>query len=224
MKAAGRVPSKMLVRRIEITSSEDKKRKRTEKKDGEEKASRQYEYVDIAALAPSLVRHLRSTYSVTEKCKGHELFLYAYCVALLGSDFTAGIPKVGCVTFFKNLKLVWGPLQHAYDPATQQFNVRMVADLVVAPMLAIVNKKHAGAASGKNLTKLLETIKMSPTLSEKGREAIPSIADCACLVRGSNWTVLYWKDALTVPACGKEFGFRMRSNGEVERDPTASLD
>jgi hypothetical protein len=108
-------------------------------------------------------------------------------------DPLSGIPKVGCVTFFKNLKLVWLPLQNAYDPVTQQFNVRAVADLVVAPLLAIVNKKHAGAASGKNLTKLLETIRTSPSLSDKAREAIPTVADIACLVRASNWSILYSK-------------------------------
>jgi hypothetical protein len=221
MKAAGRVPAKMLVRRIELTSASEKKRKRDQK---EEKTARQYEYVAINTVAESLVRHLRSTYGVKAGCKGHEIRLYAYCVALLSSDFTAGIPKVGCVTFFKNMKLIWGPLQDAYDPVTQHFNVRKVADQVVAPLLAIVNKKHAGAASGKSITKLLQTIKLSPHLSDTARNAIPSVADIACLVRGSNWTLQYWFSAETVPACDEKYGFVMRPNGEVERDKNASLD
>jgi hypothetical protein len=85
----------MLVRRIELTNAEQKKaaaakRKRAENGE-EEKAPRQYEYVDISVLGEALVRHLRSSFIVTEKCRGHEITLFAYCTALLGSDFSAGI-------------------------------------------------------------------------------------------------------------------------------------
>ena len=228
MKSVGRVPSKMLVRRIELTTSEQKKeqkRKRTENTGNtEDKASRQYEYVAINTVAESLVRHLRSTYGVKQKCIGAEIRLFAYSTAVLSSDFTAGIPKVGCLTWFKHMKLIWGPLQDAYDPVTQHFDIASVANLVVAPMIAIVNKKHAGNTSSKNLTKLLQTIKASHTLSENARSAIPSVSDIACLVRGSNWTLQYWWNAETVPACTVKYGFLTKKNGEVERDKNSSLE
>jgi hypothetical protein len=165
MQAAGQTPAKMMVRRIEISNAEAKKeakRKRTENKD-DGKASRQYEYVNISLVAESLVKYLRSVCRVIDKCKGHELRLFSYCVALLGSDFTTGIPKVGCVTFFKNLNLVFGPLQQAYDPTTQHFNVKAVANNVIAPLLAIVHKKHAGNAYAKNITSLLRLARMLAT-------------------------------------------------------------
>ena len=139
-------------------------------------------------------------------------------------DPFTGIPRVGPSTLFKHMKLIWGPLQDAYDPATQHFNVRKVADLVIAPLLAIVHKKHAGAASSKNITKLLETIKASPHHSEKARAAIPSVGEIACLVRNSQWSLQYWFDATTVAASTEEYGFRLKKNGDVERDKNAVLD
>jgi hypothetical protein len=139
-------------------------------------------------------------------------------------DPFTGIPRVGPSTLFKHMKLIWGPLQDAYDPATQHFNVRKVADLVIAPLLAIVHKKHAGAASSKNITKLLATIKASPHHSEKARAAIPSVGDIACLVRNSQWANLYWWDGVTAKPSVKEYGFITKKNGNVERDIGAVLD
>jgi hypothetical protein len=135
-----------------------------------------------------------------------------------------GIPRVGPNTLFKHMKLIWNPLQDAYDPATQHFNVRAVADNVIAPLLAIVHKKHAGAASSKNITKLLQTIKSSPLLSDKARDAIPSVGEIACLVRNSQWSLLYWVDATTMAASNEQYGFKLKKNGDVERDANASLD
>jgi hypothetical protein len=93
MLAAGQVPAKIMVRRIEISNAEAKKeakRKRTENND-DGKASRQYEYVDISTVGQALVKHLRGQYTVLDKCRGHEMTLFAYCTALLGSDFSTGV-------------------------------------------------------------------------------------------------------------------------------------
>ena len=189
-KAAGKPAPKIIVRRIELTSADQKKRKREENKG--ERPRREYEFVDCLKLYESIVRHLRSTYGVKDACKGAEGYLWNMVISLCGCDFTTGIPRVGPTTLWKHMRVIWGPLQDAYDPSTKQFNVRKVADNVVAPLLAIVHKKHAGNASSKNITKLLETIKASPNMSENARNAIPSVADIACLVRGSNWTIQYW--------------------------------
>jgi hypothetical protein len=123
------------------------------------------------------------------------------------------------------MHLVWIPLQHAYDPTTQQFNIKAVANNVIAPLLAIVNKKHTGAASDKNLTKLLETIRTSSSLSDKARDAIPSVSDIACLVKNSNWTIQYWLSASTAEdSASTKYGYVKKKNGELERDKNATLE
>ena len=218
-------PPRIMIRRIEINTTAEKKRKKMESK-SDAKARRQYEFVDINQVHDSLVKFFTKTYGVSEKCKGHVIRIYLFIVALLGSDFSLGIPRVGPSTLWKNLDVIWAPLQQAYDPTTQQFNVKAVANNVIAPLLASVHKKHSGNASSKNITNLLQTIKTSHTLSEKAREAIPSVSDMACLVRNSNWVVLYWLSAISVPDCSKstKYGFSLRKNGELERDPLATLE
>ena len=121
--------------------------------------------------------------------------------------------------------MIWTPLQQAYDPTTQQFNVKAVANNVIAPLLASVHKKHSGNASSKNITNLLQTIKTSHTLSEKAREAIPSVSDMACLVKNSNWALTYWVDATSCEDSNqRKYGFLSRPNGELERDKNATLE
>jgi hypothetical protein len=163
---------------------------------------------------------------VAAHCRGHEVRLFAFVTAILGSDFSTGIPRCGVTTLFKHMAVIWGPLQKAYDPVTMEFNVRLVADTVIGPLLAIVHKRHAAGSNGKDLKKLLATIRMSSLLSESARDALPTVVDIACLVRNSNWTLQYWWDATTVPPSNiAKYGFSVQAkNGETERDMNASLD
>jgi hypothetical protein len=219
-RAANETPPKVLIRRIEIKSAGEKRPR------SEGPTRRQYEFVDGNMVVDALVHHLRSNYVTLKQCKGHEIRLFCYLVALIGCDFTSGIPRVGPTTLWKHLEVIWVPLQNAYAPDKGEFNVRKVADTVIAPLLKLVHKKHAGYASGQNLTGLLNAIKASSALTDKARSAIPSVADIACLVRNSNWTIHYWWDAVTVPSSSQaKYGFAIKAkNGEVERDPKAVLD
>jgi hypothetical protein len=134
------------------------------------------------------------------------------------------MPKVGPTTVWKNLGKIWGPLQDAYNPVLNEFNVRKVADKVVSPLLHGVYKRHASSVSGQDITRLLGVIKNSKALSEKARCELATVADIACIVRNSNWTQRYWFDATTVPLSTQvEYGFAVKKNGDVERDTQAVL-
>ncbi len=78
-----------MIRRIEINTTAEKKRKKMESK-SDAKARRQYEFVDVNQVHDSLVKFFTKTYGVSEKCKGHVIRIYLFIVALLGSDFSTG--------------------------------------------------------------------------------------------------------------------------------------
>jgi len=216
--AANETPPRILVRRIEIKPAAAKR-----KRDGDATDKRrQYEIVDVNAVVTALIREIHN--KVPKAKKGLEIPIFTYLVALTGCDFCAGIPRVGPNTVWKSLGKIWGPLQDAYDPILEEFNVRKVADKVVAPLLHGVYKKHASTVSGLDITRLLNAIKMSKTLSEKARSELATIAEIACIVRNSNWTLHYWNDATTAPLSAQsKYGFAVKKNGDVERDTQAVL-
>ena len=216
--AANETPPRILVRRIEIKPAAAKR-----KRDGDATDKRrQYEIVDVNAVVTALTREIHN--KVPKAKKGLEIPIFTYLVALTGCDFCAGIPRVGPNTVWKSLGKIWGPLQDAYDPILEEFNVRKVADKVVAPLLHGVYKKHATTVSGHDITRLLNALKMSETLSEKARSELATIAEIACIVRNSNWTLHYWDDAPTAPLSTEVgYGFAIKKNGDVERDPHAVL-
>jgi hypothetical protein len=216
--AANETPPRILVRRIEIKTASEKR-----KRDGDATDKRrQYEIVDVNAVVTALIREIHN--KVPKAKKGLEIPIFTYLVALTGCDFCAGIPRVGPNTVWKSLGKIWGPLQDAYDPILKEFNVRKVADKVVAPLLHGVYKKHATTVSGHDITRLLNALKMSETLSEKARSELATIAEIACIVRNSNWTLHYWDDAPTAPLSTEVgYGFAIKKNGDVERDPHAVL-
>jgi hypothetical protein len=88
-RAAGQPEPKILVRRIELKSAEEKKRKRAEKTD-DSKPRREYEFVNCNAVVDSIILHIKKTYGVREKCKGHIIRIFSFVVALLGCDFSSG--------------------------------------------------------------------------------------------------------------------------------------
>jgi hypothetical protein len=218
----GKEPSKILVRRIEIKSVAQKRLRGGVPADGPPR--RQYEFVNVNMMVDALTQHLRNSHGVTNECRGHEVRLFCYLVALVGCDFTAGIPRVGPTTVWKHLGKIWGPLQTAYDPTTGEFDVRKVCNSVIAPLLHTVHRKHAAGVSEKDITRLLCALHESKTVSDKAREALPSVSDIACLARNSNWVMHYWWDATTVPSSAQaKYGFKIKKNGEVERDAQAVL-
>ena len=218
----GLAPPEILVRRIEIKTVAQKRARTGAPIDGPTR--RQYEIVYANKIVQDLVQYLRSTYGVTEKCRGHEMRLFCFLTSLVGCDFTAGMPRVGPATVWRLLGSIWGPLQNAYDPVLGEFDIKLVADTVVAPLLHSVHKKHASSVSGKDITRLLKVLSTAPGLSDKARQALPSVADIACLIRNSNWTILYWHDARTVPPSSQpKYGFAIKKNGDIERDSKAVL-
>jgi hypothetical protein len=215
--AADETPPRILIRRIEIKTAGEKRMR-----DGAVDTRRQYEIVDVNAVVTALTREIRNKVPIAKR--GLEIPIFTYLVALTGCDFVAGIPKVGPTTVWKNLGKIWGPLQDAYNPVLNEFNVRKVADKVVSPLLHGVYKRHASSVSGQDITRLLGVIKNSKALSEKARCELATVADIACIVRNSNWTQRYWFDATTVPLSTQvEYGFAVKKNGDVERDTQAVL-
>jgi hypothetical protein len=218
--AANETPPRIMVRRIEIKTAGQKRMR-----GGvaiEESTRRQYEIVDINAVVDALIREIRN--KVANPKTGLEIPIFSYLVALTGCDFCAGIPRVGPNTVWKNLRKIWGPLQDAYDTTLGEFNVRKVADKVVAPLLHGVYKKHATSVSGQDITRLLRAIGESKELSDKARTELATVSDIACIVRNSNWTLHYWHDAPTTPCSTQSaYGFAVKKNGDVERDTQAVL-
>jgi hypothetical protein len=218
--AANETPPNILIRRLEIKTAAEK-RKRSGP-DSEGATRRQYEIVDVNMVFKVLSIEIRKR--IPHATKGLEIPIFSYLVALTGCDFCQGIPRCGPLTIWKNLEKIWPCLEAAYDSTTKEFNVAQVGNKVIAPLLYGVYKKHAGAASGQDLSRLLSALKNSKSLSEKARSDLATVADIACVVRNSNWTLRYWQDAPTAPSSAQiQYGFSVKKNGDIERDPNAVL-
>jgi hypothetical protein len=186
--------------------------------------TRQYEFVHINLLVESLQRHVASHCRLGKEFIGYEIRLISFLVALVGCDFTDGLPRVGPKTVWQKLPNIWKPLQNAFDFEKNEFSVADVGNKVLTKLMQAVNRKSSNALTD-NLQTLLCNLLVSPTLTPSQKNKVPTLQNLACLVRNSNWTLHYWWDADLPPReANKYYGFVKNHNGNTERDSNSKLE
>jgi hypothetical protein len=194
------------------------------------RTARVYEYVDCNLV----LEGIRSTLGVLtpDVLKPYTARILSLLIALVGSDFTSGIPYLSGSTAFKNIKLLWPGLCGAVTVdavnGVLTLNARKVAENVVGTLWKTVQfKKLCNTPQMKNASfeKLHEELSTNTTISAFRRDRLISPGQLYCLVRGCNWTGRYWNDAESCPCAvtGGDFGFVMGKNNRVEFDDKKQL-
>jgi hypothetical protein len=182
MQLGGKVPE-VMVRRIAMQPTA---KKRSATGDALPPRTRQYEFVHVNLLVESLQKHVAKHCKLSKDFIGYEIRLICFLVALVGCDFTNGLPRVGPKTVWQRLPDIWKPLQKAFLFEKNEFSVTAVADGVLTKLLHAINRKHVSGPT-ERLQQLLQGLRTTPTLSSEMKNKIPSIQELACLVRNSNW-------------------------------------
>jgi hypothetical protein len=219
MQLKEKVPE-VIVRRIAMQPTATK---RCVEGEARQPRSRQYEFVHVNLLVESLQRHVARQCMLRKEFIGYEIRMISFLVALVGCDFTSGLPRVGPKTVWQRLPAIWPPLQKAFRFEQNEFCVTDVADGVLTKLLHAINRKHVHGPT-QRLEQLLQGLRTATTLSAEQKTKVVSIHELACLVRNSNWVLHYWWDASSTPrAASKHYGFVRNRNGNTERDPTSTL-
>jgi hypothetical protein len=185
--------------------------------------TRQYEFVHINLLVESLQRWVASHCMLGKDFIGHEIRLISFLVALVGCDFTNGLPRVGPKTVWQKLPIIWKPLQKAFNHDKNEFCVADVGNGVLTTLLCAINRKHVHGHT-QSLEQLVTSLRTSPTLQPSIKQKVPTVHELACLVRNSNWVLHYWWDASLPPReASKHYGFVQNRNGNTERDSNSAL-
>jgi hypothetical protein len=185
--------------------------------------TRQYEFVHINLLVESLQRYVASHCMLAREFIGCEIRFISFLVAIVGCDFTNGLPRVGPKTVWQKLPAIWKVLQKSFICEKNEFCVEDVGNGVLTSLLYSINRRHIHGPT-ERLEQIVKSLRTSPTLSPSMRDKVPTVPELACLVRNSNWVLHYWWDANLPPrGASKHYGFVENRNGNTERDPTSSL-
>ena len=120
-------------------------------------------------------------------------------IGLTGTDFTRNMPQLSGKTVFGMLPDIWIGLMQAYRPETGQLDINSAADNVVATLYLSKFASHFRGCDGEAIESLggvLDRLQMSK-LSQRTRDALPTIPRIVCTLRNVNWLLQYWRDART---------------------------
>lgn len=174
------------------------------KRDSEGKQRRQYEYLHVSELAEMLTTRLNAIYSHPSP-----LQLLSILIALTGTDFTKGLPRIGPSKFWDRLPAIWKDLSRSFED--EHLNYDMVADKVVAWVYANCYKNHV--TSIMCVDTVLRQIHQSRKLSDNTKKSIPRSKQAIIAnLQNCHWVLLYWKDATEVPN-PLQYGFVQDSRG-----------
>jgi len=205
-------PPKICIYRISTRLDSDKKRKADE--------GRKFEYVNVPFLYTALrdvILQCTARMDSPTHCR-HYMSMLLALIGLTGTDYTRNMPQVSGKTVFGLLSSVWLPLMRSFNPGTGQLEVQPTVDHVVGCIYAIKYSSHLKTAPG-SLKGILDTLQSSK-LSQRTRDALPSIPRMACSVRNVNWLIRYWREPTCTPnpleneAGVATFGF-VKQNGVV---------
>jgi hypothetical protein len=155
---------------------------------------------------------------------GHSIRVLAYLFAIIGSDFTRGLAQVSGKTVWNNLEYIWPCMPCCYDAKRCSVVPRLAADTLVSTIYrTIVFKKHCLNLRSAAYEDVYQHL-MNSTLSQSTKSRIQNVTDTACLLRNSNWVLLYWYDATSCPdAVQPQYGYMYNARRAVHFDAQASL-
>jgi hypothetical protein len=209
---AGETPPRIMVKRVKL------------QKNGQGTGRREYEWLHCNLLYHGLRKAMHSRTHIPAHMNHAEMRLVAILVAITGCDFVGGLPGVGPRSVWRTLTSLIPRLVDAYEPHTDHFDVSLISNFIVLPLLMPLYRKQAALGQTRTLQNFLDTVSTSSSLTTRQRSKLPTASALASTIRNSIWTVLYWIDAKNVPnPVQTKYGFSRMPNGNVERDPRASL-
>jgi hypothetical protein len=200
----GVCPPRVAVYRLEIKL--DKPEKAGAKR---ERPKRTWEYMSVTgvyeALKTAVLQSVGRTHLPLHS--GHEIRMLISLIALTGTDFSRGLPRMSGRGLFESLSRVWMTLAMVYDPSADQLRVGECVDRLVALLYHLKFPKHASDFRGLGV--VLAQIRASG-LSPKIKEALPSPERVETTVRNANWVLQYWRcePAPDPVENGAQFGYR----------------
>lgn len=219
----GMRPPLVAIYRLEIKLEKPDNRKR-------ERAKRTWEYMSVPRVYEALKTAVLQSVGRTHlplHC-GHEIRMLISLIALTGTDFSRGLPRMSGRGVFEllaqvglgglgdrrgvwltpSLPQIWMTLAMVYDPAADQLRVPEAVDRLVAALYHLKFPKHAADRRGYMV--VLGQIRASG-LSAKIKEGLPSPARVETTVRNANWVLQYWRcePAPDPVENGAQFGYRL---------------
>ena len=185
-----------------------------------ERAPRTYEFVNIHALyeglrqtiAQSLGRIQMPSHAV------HEMGMLISLISLTGTDFSRNLPQMSGKTVYSFLPDVWPTLAMAYDPANCCLRIEQSLNYLVALLYRTKFPKHVSVGTHASLEAVLGDLHGSSGLSQRVKNALPSVQRIECTVRNTNWVLAYWTCGPAPDPVQAAYGFRLLPNGAVEYD------
>lgn len=118
---------------------------------------------------------------------------------------------------------LWMPLMSAYNPDTQQVDINIIVDKVIAKCYATKFHRHIkvcnSAATYANIHKDIQ----SSSLGARVKENIPNRARVLASAKNCNWVLQYWYCDDFVPDCIRDgdYGYLMVQDGKPRYEDQA---
>lgn len=182
---------------------------------GRARQPKTYEYVHIQSLYHGLMQAVAQSVGRVRlpTHQGHEMAMLLSLVGLTGTDFSRNLPQISGRTLFSYLPDIWVTLAAVFDPASDELQVELAADRLVALIYRTKYQKHVRARAG--IADVLEELQAS-TISARTKESLPSAGRVACTLRNTNWLLAYWTCAPPPDPLQACYGFRTGASGRPE--------
>lgn len=246
MLAAGEVPPRVAVYRMQINlqSASSRKRARTDtSEDGaaaggdgaaaaqqpakkQQRNPRQYEFLDVQLLYMVLRQSIRQLLGPLKLPlhEGHEIRMITCLVILSGTDFTRNLPWLTGKSIWDMLCALWMPLMNAYNPDTQQVNANLIVDKVIATCYATKFHRHIKVCnSAATYATVHQDIKGAKGIGQRVKESLPDRARVLASAKNCNWVLQYWYCEDFVPDCIRDgdYGYLMVRGGKPQYEDEA---
>jgi hypothetical protein len=166
------------------------------------KKGRQYEYCDCNIIFKGMQKTFGK--ATPDELKPYTIRIVSYCVALVGSDFTRGVPWFNGTAAFKNMDVIWSGLCKAAiidKGGVLSMDPRIVADHFIGKLWTQIQFPKLCGSSFQNASfeTIYDFLSSNASIGAKRRELLITPRDLNCLCKGSNWTMHYWFDPENCP-------------------------
>lgn len=169
------------------------------------KQIRVYEYVHINKIYSDLCNRIIPNRKTVEP----KMSMLSTLICLTGTDFSRHLPLIGPNTLFNQLDNIWRSLESCYDKESGQLVVGATADVLISK---IYNLKFANHTTAADLPGIMQQLHLSK-LSDKTKQALPTLQDVRVTIRNINWVIQYWRMQTYPDPVQDKYGFTRTAKG-----------